>query len=225
MSIQLVIFDIAGTTLEDKNYVGMHIEAAMRQHGYEASQDDIREVMGIEKPVAIRILLTKSLKSHGIKDDLVNEIHQTYLQQMLLFYREDTRVREIEGTSAVFRKLKEAGLKIGLDTGFDRNTADLIIDRLGWRDVIDASVTSDEVENGRPEPDMGLKLMEILGIDRPEFVAKVGDTISDLGEGSALGCKYNIGVTSGAYTEGQLKTFPHTHIIESIRSLPPIVLE
>jgi len=225
MSIQLVIFDMAGTTVEDNNYVGMHIEKALNQHGYEATQDDIRAVMGIEKPVAIRMLLTRSLKRDDVSDDLVMGIHQTYLQQMLSFYREDPRVSEIEGTTSVFQKLTEAGLRIGLDTGFDRKTADIIIDRLGWRDVIDASVTSDEVENGRPAPDMGLKLMEILGINSPESVAKVGDTISDLGEGSALGCKFNIGVTSGAYTRDQLKTFPHTHIIESIRDLPPIVLE
>jgi len=223
MDIRLVIFDIAGTTLVDKNYVGMCIQQAFTSFGTHMDEAAIQSVMGWEKPVAIRKLLESLHSNKAIDEQIVNQIHESYLSNILTFFREDPRVKEIEGTTALFEQLRASGIKIGLDTGFDRKTTDIILDRVGWRKCIDASVTSDEVANGRPAPDMGLKLMELTEVDNPAEVAKIGDTASDLQEGEALGCRYNIGVTSGAYQRGELEAYPHTHIIDSIRDLPKIL--
>jgi phosphonatase-like hydrolase len=110
------------------------------------------------------------------------------------------------------------GVKIFVDTGFDRVTTSALLARVKWIDqgLIDGSVTSDEVAHGRPHPDMIFKAMQIAGVREAGKVAKVGDTQSDMLEGTRAGCRWVIGVTSGAYTKTDLEKEPHTHLVEQV---------
>ncbi len=226
MSIKLVIFDMAGTTVHDKDNVNIAFQDAMSESGIEVNRKEVNEVMGMPKPLAIRIMMEKKLPEAEVTEERNEAIYQLFLQKMIDFYTNDPSVREIDGASDTFKKLKENGIKVGIDTGFARPIAQVIIDRLGWETngLIDASVTSDEVANGRPHADLALKVMEILGVTDSSEVAKVGDTPADLGEGKAAGCKYNIGVTSGAYTREELEQHEHTHILSSLTELPQLLL-
>src|SRR5262249_29376194 len=103
---------------------------------------------------------------------------------------------------------------------------DVILKRLGWADtpLIDATVTSDEVKQGRPHPDMIRHLMGKLGVTDARRVGKVGDTWVDLEEGTNAGCGLVIGVTTGYLSREQLRERPHTHILDSIADVPAVVL-
>jgi phosphonatase-like hydrolase len=144
---------------------------------------------------------------------------------MRQFYEIDPSVREIPGAAKAFAALRREGIKVALNTGFNRAIADVILNRLGWDALIDATVASDEVPRGRPFPDMIRHLMARLGITDPKRVAKVGDTKADLDEGANAGCGLNIGVTSGSFTREQLESCPHTHILGSVAEVPGVVKE
>jgi phosphonatase-like hydrolase len=141
---------------------------------------------------------------------------------MIRFYETDPSVCEVPGTSETFKILRGAGVKVALNTGFSRNIAQVIIDRLGWttNGLIDASIASDEVTHGRPHPDMIWNLMVNVFVDDPLRVAKIGDTPVDLEEGENAGCGWLIGVTSGSHSREQLQNSPHTHLIDSVADLP-----
>ena len=130
------------------------------------------------------------------------------------------------GASAAFRLLNQRGIKVALNTGFSRDIARTLIDRLGWEraGLIDASVTSDEVKRGRPHPDMIQRLMLHLGVTNPQSVVKVGDTPADLLEGRNAGCGLVIGVTGGSSTREQLEKFPHDHLIATVAQLPELLV-
>ena len=221
--LELVIFDMAGTTVHDEQFVGLCLQQALHQHGIPANLEEIKAVMGFPKPDAIRVVSNTYKGAGATSPEQVANIHNTFLQSMLNFYENDPRVKEIDGATNIFNWLRSKNIKVGLDTGFSRDIADTIINRLGWEQYIDVSVTSDEVENGRPAPDLAQKAMALLGINDPKTVAKIGDTISDLHEGTAAGCGWVIGVESGAYTREELSQHPHTHIVTSIKMLPEIV--
>ncbi len=227
MPVQLVVFDIAGTTLFDKDFVNIAFRNAMSAHGYEVSHREVNDVMGLKKPQAIRMMLEKRMPAAEVSEELVHAIHDTFIQNMIDFYKNDPDVREIDGASEVFRILKNKGIKVALDTGFSRDITQTIIDRIGWEKdgLIDASVCSDEVPAGRPQPFMIQKIMQQFNIDDVNSVAKVGDTPSDLEEGMNAGTLYKIGVCSGAYSREELEQFPHTHIVESVNDVPAIVLK
>ncbi len=94
---------------------------------------------------------------------------------------------------------------------------EVLLGRLGWDGcVIDASVTSDEVPQGRPHPDLILEAMKRTGVEDVASVMKVGDTPSDLLEGTAAGCGMVVGVVPAAPTRGPCLNLIRTPI-SSIR--------
>jgi phosphonatase-like hydrolase len=226
MSIYLVVFDLAGTTVRDSDNVHHFLQEALRKEGVPISRDEANAVMGIAKPVAIRQLLEDKLADKSrINDTWIDRIHQHFVHGMIDFYRHDPAVAEKDGVSETFRKLRETGIKVAVDTGFDRTITDVILDRTGWlrAGLLDASVTSDEVPLGRPHPDMIFQAMALTGIHSAAEVAKVGDTSSDLLEGQAAGCGMVVGVTTGAFTEAELLPWPHTHLIGQVAELLPLL--
>jgi phosphonatase-like hydrolase len=210
---ELAIFDLAGTTVQDDDAVGTCLQGALGTIDLAIEMSEATAVMGIPKPIAIAQLLSK----HGRTGD-VDQLHAEFQTRMRRFYAEEP-IQEIKGTSDCFRQLREFGLKIGIDTGFDRLTTDLLLSRMPWDGLIDDSITSDEVANGRPAPDMVLALAARQGV-RVERVIKGGDTPSDLGEGRSAGVGLNVGVLSGGHTRAQLESHPHDLILGSIAELP-----
>lgn len=218
--LELIIFDLAGTTVHDDHDVHKALQRAMADQGVDITLEEANEVMGIPKPVAIeKLLLARYLGKRTIDENWIGEIHQQFRKYMIDHYTHHPNVREKEGVSALFLALRERGIQVGVDTGFDRAITKPLLQRLGWeqRDLIDISITSDEVPRGRPFPDMIFKAMALTGVNNPLYVAKVGDTLSDLEEGYAAGCGWVIGVTDGAFSREALQKGPHTHLVEDVR--------
>lgn len=222
-NLALVVFDMAGTTVNDGGAVSRAFREALGASGIVVGHEEVKPVMGLPKPEALRLLLERAGAGTGAGGasvlDQVALIHADFVARMLRFYAEDPTVTEFQGITAMFGRLRQAGVKIALNSGFSRDIARTIIDRLGWNPLIDASITSDEVPRGRPHPDMIQRLMSTLVIDDPRRVAKVGDTPVDLEEGTRAGCGRVIGVTWGTHTRGQLERSPHTHLVDQVPDL------
>jgi phosphonatase-like hydrolase len=226
MSIELVIFDMAGTTVRDDDAVNVCLRAALAQR-VEVTRDEANAVMGLPKPIAIRLLLEQKITNGlAVSATLVNTIYDDFLARMLKHYRSAPGIEPMPHTLDTFCRLREAGVRLALDSGFSRPIVDAVLERLGWNEggLLDATVASDEVQQGRPHPDLALEAMEITGVRDPRLVAKVGDTPSDLQEGTAAGCGLVVGVTNGSHTREQLAPYPHTHLIASLQELPALVL-
>jgi phosphonatase-like hydrolase len=229
MSIKLAVFDIAGTTVKDSNNVHEALQKALLYAGFHYTIEEINPYMGIPKPLAIKYSLEQrpTLKNFAADEEFIQNIHTDFVKEMLLFYQTSDKVEEKPHATAVFKALKNKGIKIVLDTGFSREITNAILEKLGWDKgaLIDFSVTSDEVINGRPHPDLIFKAMELCGIIDSQEVAKIGDTSSDLQEGTAAHCKYVIGVTTGAFSKEDLEKEPHTHLIADLREVLEIFEE
>lgn len=223
--IELVVFDMAGTTVKDKNYVGIAFQQAMALHGYNISIEAINPLMGYKKPIAIRMML-ESLQpdKNLITEALISAIHQEFVDSMISFYSTTNEIAALPNVEETFSTLREAGIKIALNTGFSRDIADVIVKRLNWHDKIDMLVASDQVPNGRPYADMINKIMLELNISSASLVAKIGDTEVDINEGINAGCRIVIGITTGAFTKEALEKYNPTHIIGNMAELIQIVL-
>jgi phosphonatase-like hydrolase len=218
MALRLVVFDMAGTTVDDPGIVNRGLCDALAAAGLNVPPGAVNALMGLPKPEAIRRLIEASDRREALRDR-IEAIHRDFVERMVAHYATDPSVAEVPGIDALFRTLQGDGVKVALDTGFDRNIAQVIIDRLGWAERLDASVTSDEVPRGRPHPEMIRHLMARLGVDDPRTVAKVGDAPADLEEGTNAGCGRVIGVTWGTHSRAQLAGSPHTHLVDSVEDL------
>ncbi|MEC8475493.1 MAG: HAD-IA family hydrolase, partial [Planctomycetota bacterium] len=134
-------------------------------------------------------------------------------------------VTEQPGTTATFSQLRAADIKVVLNTGYDRITAQSLIKKIGWESGkdFDGLVTASDVSNGRPSPDMIHHAMRLTGIEDPSKVAKVGDSQIDIDEGKNASCGLTVGVTTGAQTREQLESVQPSCVIDNLKELLSIL--
>jgi phosphonatase-like hydrolase len=213
----LVIFDLAGTTIEDRGQVPAAFDATLKAERIVVTKEQIAQVRGASKRLAIRSLVSDDHRADAIYANFCAALTERYRQ---------TPAQEIPGTSATFAALRERGIKIGLNSGFDDAIVAMLFDQLGWnRTAFDAVVTSDDVALGRPAPDMILSVMSEAGVTDPFLVANVGDTALDLQAAANAGVRWNVGVLSGAHGREVLQRAPRSHIIGSVAELMQVFVE
>lgn len=217
--IELVVFDMAGTTVDEDNVVYKTVRAAINAAGYEFTQEQVQEAgAGKEKSQAIRDVLSLDGGSHS--DDEVAAIFSDFKIRLASAY-ESLDVKEQPNASDVFATLRGKGIKVILNTGYDRATAEGLVKKIGWQigDHIDGLVTASDVTNGRPAPDMIHQAMELVGIGDSTSVVKIGDSVIDIEEGKNAGCGFTFGITTGAQSESQLRTAEPSDVIDDLSQL------
>ena len=221
--IQLAVFDLAGTTVVDNNYVAMAFRKAFQQHGFDVEEAEVAPLMGYPKPLAIQMVLER----HGeeVDNEIIDDVHTSFVEEMLDFYEYSPEVKPTAGAEDIFLFLKEKGIKIALNTGFSRNIADVIVGRFQWKErgLVDAYIGSDEVPEGRPSADMIQTLKEQLNVPDNADVMKIGDTIVDILEGRNAGCAFIVAVTTGAASQNELEAHHPTHLIHHLNEIATIV--
>ena len=218
--IALVVFDMAGTTIEDAGQVPDAFTTVLRRHGIEITADALRAVRGASKRDAIRHFVTTHHTSgiEALTDRIFNDFRD-YLAQLF----QAGGVKPVAGATDTFAWLHERGIRIALNTGFDRLTTNLILETVGWQTgVVDAVTCGDEVALGRPAPYLIFRSMEKTSVTSVHQVMCVGDTVLDLQAGHNAGVRCIVGVMSGAHAKAQLETAPHTHLIQSVAALSSI---
>lgn len=202
---QLAVFDVAGTTVLDGDAVVTCLSEALDRR-MKVSRQEVLDVMGLPKPLAIRQLLASIGRLRGdALNTAVVEAHREFRQAMIERYRTGPLV-PAKGAERVFGVLRSNGVRVALDTGFSRDILDTVIARLGWigSNTMDFSIASDEVERGRPYPDLIYRAMALARVADPAMVVKIGDTPADIEQGLAAGCGLVVGVTYGTHVREQL---------------------
>jgi phosphonatase-like hydrolase len=211
----LVVFDLSGTTVEDRGQVPAALASAFERAGLHLNAEDMRAVRGMTKREAIRNLVPVEHDCAGRAE----RVYESFRDELRARYAADG-VHPIAGTLNTFDWLRRRRIRIALTTGFDRDITTMLLGALGWTDgVADAIVCGEDVINGRPAPDLILCAMALTAIDDVQCVAAVGDTVHDLRAGARAGVGWNIGVLSGAHDRATLAAEPHTHLLPSVASL------
>src|SRR5262249_18814693 len=161
--------------------------------------------MGLPKPAAIATLigLERGTPPDG---DEVARLYATFERLMIEHYRVGATVREADGATVVMRRLHESGVKVALDTGFARAITDVVVPRRGGGAVLlPRTVWWEGGVRARPSPEVGRGAMKLSGVSAASRGARVGDPPADLLEGTAAGCGFVIGVTSGSHAPDELR--------------------
>ena len=218
--VRLVIFDIAGTIIEDHGEVVSAFASALKENDIPSTEDEIRRWMGASKREVIRHFAEQAGRSTGQKQ-LVEMTYDGFRTELERLYAE--RLTPIAGADATFAWCKRHGLKMATTTGFYREISDLILEKTGWRDFFAANISSSDVSQGRPAPFMIFRAMEATGVQDVRQVINVGDTPLDLQSGHNASVRGVVGVLTGEHSRESLQGTPHTHIIASIAELPALI--
>ena len=118
----------------------------------------------------------------------------------------------------LFNGLRESGIKIALNTGYNKDIQSTIIQKLHMNEFIDDYISSEEVPQGRPYPYMIESLIDRNDILNSRSVIKIGDSKNDILEGINAKCRTSIAVLSGADEIDTLGMYT-VDIMENIMSL------
>lgn len=222
-NIKMVVFDMAGTVIDEDNVVYKTVMKAINEAGFHVTIDQVLEQgAGKEKLQAIKSVL--SVYANNEDAELAGAIYNKFIVYLAEAYN-TLDIFPQDSAIDLFDALQEHSILIVLNTGYNRETALSILAKLGWEKGVeyDELVTATDVGKNRPSPDMILFAMKQLGVTDASTVVKVGDSVIDIEEGKNAGCGMTIGITTGAHTREQLQTANPDHIIDNLMELLPLL--
>ncbi|MEN9990032.1 MAG: hypothetical protein RL508_1011 [Actinomycetota bacterium] len=221
--IQLVAFDVAGTTVQDSGLVLRAFEEAFAKAVPEqwAERRDELVQYAIDTMGQSKIEVFTAMLGDVALAEVANVAFEAAYYNLVL----TEGVVEIPGARTVIEELKRRGIRTALTTGFSRMTLDAILKSLGWENLVDVTVVPSEAGAGRPSPVMLQKAASMVGVTDPMDVVILGDTISDMEAGVAFGAGHRIGVLSGTHKREQLASAGATEVLNSVSDLQEVLFD
>ncbi|MFK0255667.1 phosphonatase-like hydrolase [Streptomyces sp. NPDC090445] len=221
--VDLVVLDMAGTTVADGGLVERAFGRAAERLGVEPGSADfetglryVRDTMGESKISVFRALFGTEERARQ-----ANSVFEEAYAELV----DGGLVAPLPGAREAVEKLREGGRTVVLTTGFARVTQDAILDALGWQGLADLTLCpADAGGRGRPYPDMVLTAFLRTGaVDDVRDVVVAGDTAYDMLSGRRAGAGIVAGVLTGAHDRAVLTENGATHVLGSVAELPGLL--
>ena len=196
-AIELVVLDMAGTTVRDDGVVEQAFQRAADRTGvadrmsWPDALQYVRDTMGQSKID----VFTHLAGGDRIAAERATAAFEVAYEEIIA----EQGAEEIPGARQAIEQLRADGLKVALTTGFAPVTRDALLDALGWRDLVDIALSPVDAGRGRPHPDLVLTALLRLGAASVQAVAVAGDTASDVLSGRRAGAGFVAGVLTGAH--------------------------
>jgi len=125
-------------------------------------------------------------QQHPWQGDSLASVEQAVIDQVELLIKQKGEAKS--GVKEILNFCKEQGLKIGLATNSPYQLIPVILDALEVRHYFDVITSSDQVEKGKPAPDVYLKTAQRLNVE-PKQCMVFEDSPSGLAAGVAADMK------------------------------------
>jgi phosphonatase-like hydrolase len=215
---QLVVLDMAGSTVTDNGLVTEAFQRAIAAEGIEPDHQDfaatmsyVHRTMGASKWSVFLKVFEGDRGRAARANDRFERAYQDSITT--------ANCGPIPGAVATIEALKAAGLKVCLTTGFSPGTRQALIQHLGWETLVDLALSPADggfLGRGRPYPDMILTALTRLGASSVQAVATAGDTVLDIRSGRAAGAGYVAGLLTGAHNAQTLRAASPDAVLPSV---------
>ncbi|SEE94570.1 phosphonatase-like hydrolase [Arthrobacter alpinus] len=222
--IELAVFDMAGTTVDDHGIVYIALKDAVEETGATVATADLQEWMGADKISAITALMR--LGNQKPTEQRVAAAFVRFREILAERYAATPPVA-LPGVEEAMAILRGRGIKVALTTGFDDAVAYPLLESLRWAvgagtgTTVDAVVTTSDVVAGRPAPFMIHRAMEKTGVHNVRKVLAAGDTVVDVQAGRNAG-GISVGVLTGKLSAKELAAHSHDYILAGVVDIPEL---
>ena len=173
-----VIFDLDGVLLDSEQVWNAAKEELVRERGGRWSDQAPRDMMGmssLEWSAYLRDELGVDMDPGEISTDVVRRLEDIYRERLPLH---DGAVEAVERAAARW--------PLGLASSSNREIIELFLDLSGLRERFKATVSSEEVERGKPAPDVYLETARRLSVSA-QHSAAVEDSENGIRSAKAAG--------------------------------------
>jgi HAD superfamily hydrolase (TIGR01509 family) len=213
--IEAVVFDLDGLLLDTEQVWDEVREALTRERGGRWHERAQQDMMGMSSTEWSRYMHEEL----GLPET-PEELNRLVVERMKERYRE--RLPVIDGAVEAVRRIGERW-PLGLASSSNRPLIDLALELMGVANLFRVTVSSEEVERGKPAPDVYLEAARRLGVS-PERVAAIEDSANGIRSAKAAGMRV-IAIPNPHYPPPDDALTQADAVVESLWELNPDVVE
>jgi HAD superfamily hydrolase (TIGR01509 family) len=177
---EAVVFDLDGLLLDTEQVWDEVREAVTGERGGRWHNRAQADMMGMSSTEWSRYMH----EVLGLTEP-PEELNRLVVERMQERYRE--RLPLVEGAVEAVRRVGERW-PLGLASSSNRPLIDLALEQMGVAELFRATVSSEEVERGKPAPDVYLEAAQRLGV-RPQHVVAIEDSANGIRSADAAGMR------------------------------------
>lgn len=179
--IKAVIFDLDGVLVEAKDWHYEALNKALAVFGCDFSYEDhLTTYDGL--PTKMKLKMLNKYKNFPLElSELVYELKQIYTNEFF-----STRCFPDFSQDYLFRKLKEKSIRTAVASNSITATVDQAMKNLDIGKYIEFSLSNEDVENPKPDPEIYTKAINMLGLKPCECLI-VEDNFNGIAAAKASG--------------------------------------
>ena len=194
--LKAALIDIDGTLIDSVDLHALAWQDAFAEFGHEVSFAEIRSQIGKGGDKLIPVFLSRPAQAdHGTELDSWRSRH--FKAEYLPL------VRPFSGVPQLFKRVRREGLKIAIVSSAKKAELDSYLKIAGVTELVDATTSSDDVDESKPAPDAFEAALDKLGLRADEAIA-IGDTPYDA-QAAGKATIRTLGVLSGGFAEADLR--------------------
>lgn len=230
--IEAVIFDVDGVLVDS---YAAHFES-WKQLGLETgvtlTEEEFKESFGLRSRDVVRRWKVSdtsiSISAGGNGDKGMRPLTDTEVQR--LDRRKERIFREIleknfpgmDGALELIEALAAEKIKIAVGSSAPKENVDLVLNRLGVRDHVQVVVTGEDVQRGKPDPQVFLLAAERLGVP-PDRCVVIEDAVPGIEAARSAGMKA-VALVSTGRDAATLRAAGPDRVVHALRELSPAAL-
>ena len=196
MTIRGVIFDVDGTLVDSNDQHARAWVDSLAQAGFQVPYDKVRRLIGMGGDKVLPMLT-------GIEDDDDKGKRIAQSREQIFAERYLPQVRPFPGARDLLVRLRKEGLRLAVASSSKEDMLKRLLSLVGAEDLLEATTSSDDAENSKPDPDIVKAALKRLG-EKPDTVVMIGDTPYDIEAATRAGIK-SIGFRSGGWKDPDLR--------------------
>jgi HAD superfamily hydrolase (TIGR01509 family) len=209
--IEAVVFDLDGVLIQTEELWDEVREGVARAAGGRYGEEEQRAMMGMSSPEWSRYMhehVGLSASPEEIAAEVVRQLQDRYRERLPLI---DGAVEAVERLAARW--------PLGVASSSNRELIDLVLELSGLDRFFRATVSSEEVEHGKPAPDVYLEACRRLG-SGPTRSAAIEDSHAGIASAKAAGMRV-IAIPNPSYPPGDEALAEADLVLESLAALTP----
>jgi HAD superfamily hydrolase (TIGR01509 family) len=213
--IEAVVFDLDGLLLDSEQVWDEVRERLTRERGGRWHGQAQADMMGMSSTEWTRYMYEEL----GVPDS-PDEINRLVVERMAERYRE--RLPLVDGAVEAVRRIGERR-PLGLASSSNRELIDLALELMGVADLFRVTVSSEEVERGKPAPDVYLEAARRLGV-APERAVAVEDSGAGIRSAKAAGMRVIV-IPNPHFPPPEDVLEKADLVLDSLAELTPVAVE
>jgi HAD superfamily hydrolase (TIGR01549 family) len=207
--IEAVVFDWDGTLVDSKTALVASFQETTKEvlgTPFPTNHEDVERIVQVRGQEAFEEI---AAGDRELYERIETVFHRVYVERM-------EAIEPFPGVLETIAALRAAGLRIGVATSKSRARLDLEAGRTGIGELLDASISGDEVKLAKPDPESVIEAIRQLSAD-PAASLYVGDGPNDVRAGRDAGA-ITVAVSFGFHPDEAGAEHPD-HLIEEFSQL------